>query len=104
MVRFQYRDFYDVPRLIFVEYRGRFFLLDSGFDEVADEYHDGYDVYLMPESVVSHLMDSWEELSSRAVRHLGCIPVNSVVLDSTKRDRIDPSVLEDLGQSCGLWE
>lgn len=38
----QYRDFYDVPRMVGVSYHGRLCLLDSSFDPEKDEYSDDF--------------------------------------------------------------
>ena len=40
-----YRDFYDVPRMILVEYEGAFYLFDCPFHNEMDDYPSDFTVY-----------------------------------------------------------
>jgi len=93
----RYRDFYDVPRLVAVEYGGRVYLLDSPFEERTDEYADHYTIYRLPESAVALLeRPSWEGLASVG-EEIGRVPVTDVEFDETKRERVNASVFRRLG-------
>jgi hypothetical protein len=41
MTSFRYVEFYDYPRYIVLNYRGKLVLLQSAFDEERDDYPDG---------------------------------------------------------------
>ena len=46
----RYRDFYDLPRAVVVEFRDEMYLFDCLFDREIDEYESTYTVYLLPTS------------------------------------------------------
>jgi hypothetical protein len=93
----RYRDFYDVPRLVVVEYGGRLYLLDSPFDEESDDYAEHYTIYRLPEDAVAMLEEpSWERLPSIG-EEMGRVRVTDVEFDQTKRGRLNPSLFRRLG-------
>src|SRR5215468_840736 len=96
MVPFRYGEFYDVPRLIALLYRGKVLLLQSAFGEALDEYPEVYSVYELPESTAPLLDGSWRFLANTESTLLGEIPVKAVTFDSTKRKTLDPAVLNPL--------
>jgi hypothetical protein len=56
----QYRDFYDLPRMIVARSDLATFLFYSRFEETADEYAGCYEVYRMPslsENVLAGMAD-----------------------------------------------
>jgi hypothetical protein len=95
----QYRDFWDVPRMVLVHHRGSDYLLDCLFDETTEDYPDYYQVYLMPALGEADLNGPWIGLPSKAIKELGRIPVASVRFDPTKRRELDVTALEKLLQS-----
>ncbi len=81
----RYRDFYDLPRLVAVEYRGCLYLLDSPFDDQTDDYADHYTVYRLPGRLVARLDDpTWADLPSAGVE-VGRVSTADVEFDATKR-------------------
>ena len=97
MTPFTYGGFYDVPRYLSFRYRGRWFLLQSPFDEDLDEYPMDYSVYIAPEMAD----DSWPEgspefLSSTAMTFVGQIAIDQVTFDPSKRKELDASCLDRL--------
>jgi|SRR5580692_4920278 hypothetical protein len=96
MVPFQYGDFYDVPRVIVLKYKGHLVMLGSYFDENTDEYDDRYTIYLLPPSVEEQISDSWDLLfEDVGAKMIGRVPVTSVVFDSSKRKALNPEFLEE---------
>ncbi|MGH9117576.1 MAG: hypothetical protein ACRD0A_06775 [Acidimicrobiales bacterium] len=93
----RYRDFYDVPRAVVVEFKRELFLFDSLFDADLDEYESFYAVYRLP-GELRHEIDgmSWTDLGQRGTR-LGSVDVAAVEFDSTRRRAINESVFENLG-------
>jgi len=90
----RYREFYDFPRMVVVEYQGDLFLLDSQFDHSTDDYSDDFVVYRLPDSAVSTVeSSSWEGLASTGAP-LGRIPTTRVTFDPTKRHAIAAAVFE----------
>ena len=97
MVPFSYGDFYNVPRLIILRYEGKLLLLQSAFSDTLDKYEDFYSVYERPESVAPFVAaGSWRFLEKTNVTAIGEIPVSGVKFDSTKRQTLDPSILDPL--------
>lgn len=104
MISFHYFAYWDVPRVILVFHRDRLFLLDSRFKDELDDFDECFDVYLMPEGMPrDRLPDDGQRLASLATRHLGRIPVKAVIFDDTRRQSLDSSILDQLGQSAGIW-
>jgi len=97
MIKFAYREFYDVPRLIVVRRGAGTYLLDSPFDDAKDEYDTEYAVYLMPELNDSDLKGDWKRLKAKALRLLGKVPVSSIGFDKTRRKEMDADVLARFG-------
>ncbi len=97
----EYREFYDVPRMIVVEHAGQLFLFDAPFDDAADDYSDRYAVYRLPESAREGIRAaSWVDLAAAGER-VGEIPVSEIEFDETKRRQINDDVFSrlDLGLS-----
>ena len=92
----EYRDFHDVPRVFLVDVDGRAFLFDCPFDEEVDEYPDEYGVYEMPSKFLLERPADWTGLSRQAVSYKGKVSVRQITFDSTKRNRIDASVIRAL--------
>lgn len=93
----QYRDFYDIPRMLVVEHANRLYLFDAPFDDGAGEYADQYTVYRLPESSRNTLKrDSWLDLASMGEK-IGQVPVTNVELDQSKRRLINDRIFEQLG-------
>ena len=95
-VKFAYRDFYDVPRMLVLRYRGLKLLMDSPFDGLSDEYSPVYSVYLLPAEVNEQELDSWVALPHLATQRIGEIPVDQVRFDPTKRVEIDTEAIDNL--------
>ena len=92
----RYRDFYDVPRLVAVEYHGRVYLFDSPFDDRLDDYADEYAVYRLPKAEVASLDNpSWEGLVA-ASEQIGTVKVSDVTFDETGRACLNDSVFTRL--------
>jgi hypothetical protein len=94
--RITYREFYDVPRMIIVNHRGRKLLLDCKFDESLDEYAAAYKVYVLPAGIDEQLVQSWDALPEKAAEYLGDVPVDQVIFDPSKRAEIDTRVIDSL--------
>jgi len=94
--KFIYREFHDVPRMLILRHRDRQLLLESRFDDIADEYESIYRVFVLPNIPDQDLRGSWEGLSKKATAYLGELPVSNVVLDHTLRQEIDTTVLDGL--------
>jgi len=100
MVPFRYVEFYDVPRLITLRYRGKLLLLQSAFSDTLDEYPNVYSVYELPESTEPLLAGlaagSWRFLEQTVLASIGEISISAVKFDSTKRKTMDLSILDAL--------
>lgn len=93
----RYRDFYDVPRMLIVEYVGHLYLFDAPFDDEADEYSDRFTVYRLPDESRSKVeLDSWAELPGDG-EAIGQVPMEDVEFDETKRQLMSAHVFRDLG-------
>lgn len=93
----QYRDFYDIPRLVVVSYGGQLYLFDSPFDDDADEYSDHFTVYRLRPEAGARIEDaSWLELV-RLGEPIGRVRTDEVEFDPSKRHLISDAVFRRLG-------
>ncbi|MGA2166787.1 MAG: hypothetical protein ABSG62_01160 [Terracidiphilus sp.] len=95
-VAFEYRDFWDVPRLIVCTVEGTEILLDSEFDESLEEYAAHYKVYALPPELVPASLTSCADLPSPEAIYLGSIPVSEIEFDPSKRKEIEVGPLLEL--------
>jgi hypothetical protein len=89
-----YRDFYDIPRSVLVEYEGEAYLLECPFDEEADEYPLDFAVYRLPQGVAEaarQQTSSWVDLGEAGTL-LGRVPVALVRFDESRRRLLDSEV------------
>ena len=95
---FEYREFYDVPRLILVEMDDKALLLDSPFDQEADEYTDSFRVYSLSMASATELRGrtSWNGAAALGT-FIASIPVSEVEFDPSRRRSLGASVLERHG-------
>jgi hypothetical protein len=98
MVAFEYRDFWEVPRLIVCTVGAIEILLDSEFDETTNEYASHYKVYAMPPELDPNTPDASEELLSAEAEYLGSIPVDAIEFDPSKKIEMDAAPLLGLLQ------
>ncbi|MBA2718649.1 MAG: hypothetical protein H0U52_05285 [Chloroflexi bacterium] len=91
----EYRDFYDVPRLVLIEVDQRLVLLDNPFDDGLDDYSPDYDVYELERDPRYPATRDWRSLSSEG-RHLGTVPVGSITFDPTRRQSLRSAALTSL--------
>jgi hypothetical protein len=92
----RYRDFWDIPRIFLAVYGERLFLFDCPFEEEAEDYPDHYHVYVLSPLGEEALAGSWADLSSKAIQHLGDVPLASVQFDPSHRRAINASILQQL--------
>jgi hypothetical protein len=95
-VAFEYRDFWEVPRLIVCTVEGIVLLLDSEFDESLAEYASRYKVYAMPPEMDLDAPSSSEELPASLPEYLGSIPVSSIEFDPSLRKEMEAEPLLEL--------
>lgn len=93
-VRFSYRDFWDVPRMLIFRHLGATYLLDCPFDEGVEDYAPYFNVYRLSE-VDAASRPSWADLPDRGYR-LGQLPVNVLRLDPSRRRLVDIDFLGGL--------
>jgi len=96
MVAFEYRDFWEVPRLLVCTVNGIEILLDSEFDEATNDYAPNYKVYAMPPELDPDAPDASEELLLAEAEYLGSIPVDAIAFDATKKIEMDAAPLLEL--------
>jgi hypothetical protein len=96
-VPFEYRDFYDVPRMIVLRHRGRVFLLDCPFDDISDEYRESYEVFEIGDLSPDALRGSWKDLRAFSKGRLGIVKVDAVRFDATTRKEVDATSIPALG-------
>ena len=88
-----YRDFYDIPHAIVVEFDGGLYFLDSPFDDAIDDYRPEFTVYRLPSELRTQLaMMSWVDLQHHG-EAIGAVPTDDVQFDKTKRQAINSDIL-----------
>lgn len=80
----QYREFYDYPRVLLVEFDGALHLLDAPFDEVADDYPQTYAIKILTAPPTS---DSWVALGDE-LDPVGSLAITTALFDVTRRRQI----------------
>lgn len=98
--KIKYREFWDIPRIFFVEHSSSLYLFDCPFDETLDDYPESYQVFLMPALSEADFAGSWAGLWRRAVKKVGEIPVSAVRFDPTKRAAIDADTFASIRSSA----
>jgi hypothetical protein len=94
----EYRDFYDVPRMIVARCDLGTFLFFSRFDDVADDYSDNYELYLMPTLSAADLAGSWVGLEARALKRLPDLGIRQFPFDVARREFLEYDSLNSLLQ------
>jgi len=95
-VAFEYRDFWDVPRLILCTVDGTAILLDSEFDDSLEEYAPHYKVYALPPEPDPDSSAPCAGLPPSRTMYLGSVPVSEIEFDPSKRNEIEVSPLLEL--------
>ena len=90
----RYRDFYDIPRAVVVEYADKLYLFDCLFDYDIDDYADEYAVYVIPDELMNEIdRMSWTDLGHRSKR-IGAVPAALVEFDATRRRAVNKRVFK----------
>jgi hypothetical protein len=92
-IPFEYRDFWQVPRLIICTLGDVEYMLDSEYDEEADEYAPAYKVYRLPAIPDPRLLIAGPPEADEEPRLLGEIPVSALSFDQTLRQKMDDAPL-----------
>ncbi len=93
----RYRDFYDIPRAVVVEWSGILYLLDCTYDTDIDDYEPIYTVHRLPEELRTRIDEiSWTGLGHLGQR-VGSVKTSDVEFDPTRRRSVNPSVFDRLG-------
>jgi hypothetical protein len=96
MIPFRYRDFYDIPRMIFFIHKNKSYLFHCDFDDKNDEYSPIYSVCLMPNLNEDDLSGSWELFCDLAISKIGNVKTKDVIFDKTKRKYLNSDILNKL--------
>ena len=93
-----YREFYDIPRVFLVDYRGGSFFFDCPFDDSLDDYPDIFIVYRLPNNLRDQVESlSWTDLSN-SLEKIGFVSVDKVEFDVTKRGFVADRIFEYIAQ------
>ena len=83
---FQYRDMWDVPRIIACAVSPEYLLvLDCPFDDVIEDYPSFYAAYLLAPLTDEELHARWQVLPELAIWRLPDVPFKEVEFDPTRR-------------------
>jgi len=92
----RYRDFYDIPRAVVVEWRDRLYLFDCLYDYDVDDYDSRFAVFLLPDELKERIDEiSWTDLDHLGIR-VGSVAVSEVEFDETRRRSLNPAVFDQL--------
>lgn len=95
MVPIAYREFYDLPRDVLLEFEGVAYCLLCPFDEALDDYADFYEVYCLPPAAYARFSapdSDWIGIE-KAGQRLGRAPVDALRFDESRRAGIEESTL-----------
>lgn len=97
-LRMRYRDFYDIPRAVVVEWEGTLYLFDCLFDHDLDDYESTYTVYRLPDELRENIDQmTWTDLGHRGER-VGSVRTRDVEFDASRRESINPTIFERLSE------
>jgi len=82
--------------MFLVPYGASLLLFDCEFDQGKEDFNTNYKVFLMPRLDDGDLEGSWQDLSARALRHLGVIDVDVVRFDPTRREFVDLTSVQNM--------
>ena len=91
----KYFEFYDVPRLFWVEWCGSIVIFDCPFSDKLDEYCSCYSIYRVWDGKLFENQPDWALLLGTE-KPCTTIPVSSVVFDGSRRLAIDDTVLYEV--------
>jgi hypothetical protein len=95
----RYRGFWDIPRMIAVEYGEWVYLLDCPFDDALDDYPQSFDVYRLSRDLTARFDEpSWVDLP-RLGEKIGQLSVDDIELDPSARAGVNASFLEHVVRS-----
>ena len=84
----EYRMYFDFPRMFLVKANDRTLYFLCKMDEF-DEHYDYFDVYLMPDTLLSDIPDDWTCLENDSDKYLGQIKISDMMFDSTRKKYIE---------------
>lgn len=87
-----YRDYWDVPRVFVVEYKGRTFLFNCPFDDDEDDYPEEYRVYEVDYDLHEFTDLPWDAIPGERARLLAVLPVNCPSFADSKPRTINPDI------------
>ena len=94
-IPFIYREFWDVPRCIVVEWNSETYYVYCPFEEDVDDYSDNYTICLLSEDGKERLQMSWVGLESYG-QPVGRVSVSAVEFDLSRRKYLRSEALETL--------
>ena len=92
-ISFSYGGFWDVPRTIVCGIRDLTVVLDSPFDDEADDYETDYTVYIVLKPLPAGVAVNWSTLAAEDSVSIGRLPVSEINFDPTKRKWFDAEPL-----------
>lgn len=85
----RYRDFYDIPRAVVLEFEGVFYFFSSPFGESEGEYSDYFDVYELSAEATANLDSSdWSSIEKYG-KYSGRVSIDELCFDDTKRKSVE---------------
>jgi len=94
----RYRDFYDIPRAVVVDWESTLYLFDCLYDHGLDDFEPTYTVYRLPDELrgsLDHM--SWTDLGHRGER-VGSVPTRDVEFDPSRRESINATIFRCLSE------
>jgi hypothetical protein len=98
-IPFEYRDFWEAPRLIVCAIDGVEYMLDSEFDETANAYAPIYKGYRLPAIPDPHAPAALEPRAEEERVLIGILPIGQLRFDATLRRELDDAPLRALIQA-----
>ena len=92
----RYSGFHDIPRIFFIELKGKLLLFDCRFNEAKDDYEDFFSVYHMPSLSDDEITAHGRDLAALAEKVIGEIPTSQVQFDPTRRKAVAADCLASL--------
>lgn len=92
-IPFIYKDFWDIPRAIVLEWNDSIYFFDCPFDDALDDYANTYKVFRLPAETATGVDVSWLDFHLRG-EAIGYVESQDFEFDATRRHTVSAAVFE----------
>lgn len=92
----RYRDFYDIPRAVIVEWHDQIYMLECPLEPEANDYPSTYEAYKLPNELRGQIdAMSWTDLAHHGSL-VGRVHISQVEFDHSRRQTMSAAAFRQL--------